>query len=69
MKKNNKQVVYKQPEWPRSDPAELSKFDPRTKVCTMNCGSAMGDPRSDAESKYQCGDCLTVAVPNMIYTP
>lgn len=44
--------------WPRADPAALAKFDPRTKVCTMNCGQALGDPRSSAECKLLCEDCL-----------
>lgn len=45
--------------FPRADPVALAKFDPRTKVCTMNCDPHMHDPRSNAERKFMCGDCLT----------
>jgi hypothetical protein len=45
-------------EWPRADPAALAGFDPRTKVCTMNCGPSTDDPRSDAERQLLCTDCL-----------
>ena len=51
-------------EWPRANPAELEKFDPLTKVCTMNCGPRRADPRTDKERKFLCGDCLTREVPN-----
>lgn len=44
-------------EFPRADPAELAKFDPSTKVCTMNCGGHRDDPRDDVERKLLCGDC------------
>jgi hypothetical protein len=44
-------------DWPRSDPAELAKFDPDSKTCSMNCGRHSKDPRSYAELKFQCGDC------------
>ena len=44
--------------WPRADPAELAKFDPRSKVCTMNCGRSSDDPRSEAERQLLCTDCL-----------
>ncbi len=43
--------------WPRSDPEELAKFDPRTKHCTMNCGPSTLDPRSKKERLFQCTDC------------
>lgn len=46
--------------WPRADPDELSKFDPSTKVCTMNCGQSGMDPRTAKERKFLCDDCLTV---------
>lgn len=46
--------------FPRADPAELARFDVRTKRCTMNCGPHREDPRSDAERKLLCGDCLTM---------
>ena len=45
--------------WPRADPQALASFDPRTKVCTMNCGPSRDDPRSDAERLLLCTDCLT----------
>jgi hypothetical protein len=44
--------------WPRADPAELARFDPSTKLCTMNCGPSSLDPRSAAERQLLCGDCL-----------
>lgn len=44
--------------WPRADPAELARFDPRTKVCTMNCGPSSADPRTAAERQLLCTDCL-----------
>lgn len=47
-------------EWTRADPAELAKFDPASKVCTMNCGQHGLDPRSRAELKLLCGDCDSV---------
>jgi hypothetical protein len=36
------------------------------KQCTMNCGPAMGDKRSEEQRKAACTDCLTidVAVPD-----
>lgn len=43
---------------PRADPAKLKRFDPRSKICTMNCSQATGDPRSKAECKLLCDDCL-----------
>jgi hypothetical protein len=44
----------------RADPAALTAFDPRTKQCTMNCGPHAQDPRTEAERKLLCNDCLTV---------
>jgi hypothetical protein len=44
--------------WTRADLAALAAFDPATKVCTMNCGPARDDPRSDKERKLLCDDCL-----------
>ena len=44
--------------WPRAEAAELVRFDPSTKVCTMNCGGSTLDPRSKAERQLLCGDCL-----------
>ena len=54
-----KEVAIERPiEWPRAAPGALEGFDPRTKVCTMNCGPHREDPRSDAERKYLCDDCM-----------
>ena len=47
--------------FPRSDPAELARFDPSTAVCTMNCGRHTDDPRSEAERRFQCDDCIKPA--------
>lgn len=44
-------------DWPRADPDELAKFNPGSKVCTMNCGPSSDDPRSEAERKFLCSDC------------
>jgi len=46
--------------WERADPAELAKFDPLTKVCTMNCGQGSHDPRSRTEIMLMCDDCKVV---------
>ena len=48
-------------EWTRADPAELAKFDPASKVCTMNCGPSGLDPRSRAERLFLCDDCEVIA--------
>jgi len=45
-------------EWPRADPEALARFDPRTRLCTMNCGPHRDDPRTNAERKLLCGDCV-----------
>jgi hypothetical protein len=42
----------------RADPFALALFDPATKICTMNCGRHMDDPRSREECKFLCEDCL-----------
>lgn len=42
----------------RAEPADLEGFDPSTKLCTMNCGPHRDDPRSYAERKFLCEDCL-----------
>lgn len=41
------------------------------KQCTMNCGPALGDTRSDAQRKADCTDCLQidVAVPDPVHKP
>lgn len=41
----------------RADPAELARFDPATKICTMNCGAHRDDPRSWQERQLLCEDC------------
>lgn len=48
-------------EFRRTDPDELAKFDPSTKICTMNCGQRSDDPRSPAECKMLCDDCQKVS--------
>jgi len=45
-------------DFPRADPAALAAFDPSTKLCTMNCGPHRDDPRTRAERKLLCGDCV-----------
>lgn len=47
-----------QPVWPRADPAALRAFDSTTRICTMNCGPARGDPRREAERRLLCADCI-----------
>jgi hypothetical protein len=49
--------------WPRADPALLAAFDPRTKICQMNCGAHRDDPRTEAERKLLCDDCWPVTPP------
>lgn len=34
------------------------------KQCTMNCGPAAGDMRSEAERRAECTDCVDVAEPD-----
>lgn len=55
--------VRKPLSWPRTDPAELAKFDPRTKQCTMNCGPHSLDPRSRKERLFQCDECSICSLP------
>ncbi len=45
---------------PRADPEALAKFDPATKICTMNCGPHLSDMRSKKERMFLCDDCWTV---------
>jgi hypothetical protein len=42
----------------RADPLALRGFDPSTKTCTMNCGPHRDDPRTQAERKFLCPECL-----------
>ena len=58
MTKDKKRSVNKTIDWPRADPVALSKFDPSTKICTMNCGPSSLDPRNEKERKFLCDDCL-----------
>ena len=44
-------------EWPGADPGALAAFDPAAKVCTMNCGPHVRDPRSREERLFLCTDC------------
>ena len=41
----------------RADPAKLARFDPWTKVCTMNCGPHRDDPRDWKERMFLCPEC------------
>lgn len=61
-KKDERTETKKPVEWPRADPAKLAKFDPETKRCTMNCGPHRDDPRTDAERKFLCDDCMPANV-------
>ena len=45
-------------QWPRAHPADLARFDPRSRYCTMNCGPHAEDPRTEAERRLLCGDCV-----------
>ncbi len=42
----------------RADPRELERFDIRSKICTMNCGPHRDDPRTLAERRLLCPECL-----------
>lgn len=42
----------------RADPAALASFDPRSKLCTMNCGPHAQDPRTPAERRFLCPECV-----------
>ena len=39
------------------DPATLASFDPRAKVCSMNCGPQRDDPRTREERLLLCDEC------------
>ena len=41
----------------RADPAALASFDPRTKICSMNCGPHRDDPRTREERLLLCDEC------------
>jgi hypothetical protein len=50
--------IDKKSDFPRADKNDLDKFDPRSKVCNMNCGPSTDDPRSISERKFLCTDCF-----------
>ncbi len=41
----------------RADPAALASFDPRSKICSMNCGPHRDDPRTREERLLLCDEC------------
>lgn len=41
----------------RADPAALASFDPRSKICSMNCGPQRDDPRTREERLLLCDEC------------
>jgi hypothetical protein len=47
-------------DFPRADPAALADFDPASKVCQMNCGPSLKDPRSAIERRFLCPDCWVI---------
>ena len=51
-------LVFDALHFTRADPAALAAFDPSTRYCTMNCGPHRDDPRTQAERKLLCGDCV-----------
>lgn len=42
----------------RAHPRDLEGFDPSSKRCTMNCGPHAQDPRSEAERRFLCPECV-----------
>jgi len=44
--------------FPRANPQALARFDPATKICTMNCGPSMSDQRTRAERVFLCDECI-----------
>lgn len=50
--------------FPRADQAELARFDPNTKHCTMNCGPHRDDQRSEEERRFLCDECENVEAEN-----
>lgn len=60
MKRKSPPLASKLIVFPRSDPAELARFDPESKTCVMNCGRSSDDPRSNKELKFQCDECVDV---------
>jgi len=41
----------------RADPEALASFDPRSKICSMNCGPHRDDPRTREERLLLCDEC------------
>lgn len=60
MRKKPDPRVFRTPIFTRADPATLAAFDPESKRCTMNCGPHRDDPRTHAERKLLCRDCVEV---------
>lgn len=59
MKRAHLRTEHPAIQFTRADPAELARFDPSTKQCTMNCGPHIDDPRTDTERKLLCSECWT----------
>ena len=54
------------PSFPRADRDALALFDPRLKICIMNCGPSTLDPRPAAERRFLCDDCMPVPDPRAL---
>lgn len=39
------------------------------KMCTMNCGGTISDPRTKEERQAACGDCIEVDTPDLAQPP
>jgi len=65
MKKNTEPKTYPPIIFPRADPRDLARFDPRTKTCSMNCGPHALDPRTKAERMLLCDECFVNEVTTM----
>lgn len=61
---NGKPITPWQGSWAellqRASREDLADFDSNSKQCTMNCGPALGDPRSEKERRFLCTDCETM---------
>lgn len=55
---HQKEIQSKPITFTRADPQALAAFDPRSKLCTMNCGPHAEDPRTEAERRYLCPECV-----------
>ena len=58
MKKQPKPLPSMPIVFTRADPAELERFDISTRICVMNCGPHRDDPRTVAERRLLCEECL-----------